>query len=1155
MPSRKKTGADLALLRDRLEAAAQENRAVWNRARKAFAASTARIDAVEQRIDLLGALMRADALRSVRVGDRTAGQRIYGVASEALALARAAEEPGFLLRALETSSGALQHWCEHFDDENLLGNALEWVNEALALIDKQSELLRWTDLQNRLGAIHASRYRRSGDDADLELALQAYRAIRGATSPARGPLLWARASVNAGLMMRNAAWNRGDVLGMRKSSAPCRAALRVVMRLNDADLTATARHTYAVTLSMIADVVYERKLLDEADDLWGANTAIWTRDGDPRNWARTINSRGIVAYTIGEKEGDAPALKRALEIWAGLDDLWTPALDPVNFSYLVINKSGTRRRLAAMTGNPGDLQAAVADLHQAVPLFRSGPNLLLRAELLHVLGGVEAELALMLKDGKLAAAGERHELAGLRIFDRLGVSNEAALARNNLGASLLQAAALGNASARLDRAEAHLRSATAIYHRIGTHGLGVTAQRNLLAVRFERALRQARLDQLRPMAEEIESYTEKSPPETTPWERGALRLLAANAGVAFVRQFGSSTEQERLVPHLRELLEHAALPASATVAAGLELGRVLLVNGDLDGAIDAWNNAQDRLWNVMLRADSPAERRALARLAAGRPSTSAADLLGRGVALGDELALALIRRHGPGDVQRALTALSRSRGMLRAAVSGPEELDGLRGVLRAALARRNTAEAYVSSQAALGRRQAEAAAREINAAVSAAGQAEHDFRDAVTAAGLSAVPTPGLSDIAARLMPDGVFVAFAIGEEEGAVLVLRQTAPASIEIVMLPDLTRGAVEELLAGRGGAGSGGWTGALRRFDESGTGERPLSAVRALDEAIRVTGRRLWSLAMGPLDAHLKASGVPRGGEVAIMAPGILAALPLHAAEAADGGSMFIDHWAVRWWPDLHTGRGRSLLRPDDTAQRRLLAIVDPLEDLRHSTAADPFEQFFAVASKTILRGRAATIAAVLANLPQHDYLAFSGHGIYDPNAPENSGLELAKPVPGETGRPEPDRLTVAVLRQLPPRSRQLCILAACETAMFDTADIADELEGLQSAMLDVGFAGVIAASWPVDSAATDRLMGHFCRFHFDENADRRDRTPAASLRLAQLAMRGETAGAIDRTRLRRIGSRPAFADERENQRHDAALLPNAPFWWAGFRLVGG
>ena len=138
----------------------------------------------------------------------------------------------------------------------------------------------------------------------------------------------------------------------------------------------------------------------------------------------------------------------------------------------------------------------------------------------------------------------------------------------------------------------------------------------------------------------------------------------------------------------------------------------------------------------------------------------------------------------------------------------------------------------------------------------------------------------------------------------------------------------------------------------------------------------------------------------------------------------------------------------------------------------------------------------------------------------------------------------------LGALPASPRRLAVLAACETAVSAAMNVSDEFEGLSSEFIEVGYVGVIATSWSVETSATDAIMAEF--WSNLENPDGRV-SPASALRAAQLTWLSRSSEARHVRGLARAseGAESAFIDETTGD-----LLPphSSPFWWAGFRLIG-
>jgi CHAT domain-containing protein len=147
-----------------------------------------------------------------------------------------------------------------------------------------------------------------------------------------------------------------------------------------------------------------------------------------------------------------------------------------------------------------------------------------------------------------------------------------------------------------------------------------------------------------------------------------------------------------------------------------------------------------------------------------------------------------------------------------------------------------------------------------------------------------------------------------------------------------------------------------------------------------------------------------------------------------------------------------------------------------------------------------------AAVAGELGDFGLLHLAAHSLVDDEHPWRSAIHLG----GEGG----DLLAVDVATlRLPAR---LAVLSGCESAGGRVLD-GEGVLGLGSAFLAAGVPTVVASLWPVDDAATRRLMARF----YDELAA--GAAAGAALARAQRALRAES---------------------------DCAH----PFYWAGFVLLG-
>jgi CHAT domain-containing protein len=159
-----------------------------------------------------------------------------------------------------------------------------------------------------------------------------------------------------------------------------------------------------------------------------------------------------------------------------------------------------------------------------------------------------------------------------------------------------------------------------------------------------------------------------------------------------------------------------------------------------------------------------------------------------------------------------------------------------------------------------------------------------------------------------------------------------------------------------------------------------------------------------------------------------------------------------------------------------------------------------------------------------------LHFSCHGLFDPEAPLASALQLA----------EDEYLTAQeVLAQLHLRS-ELVVLSACESGLSHVRR-GDELVGFVRAFLLAGTPTLIATLWRVDERSTRLLMERFYRL-VHEGA-----SFAAALAAAQQYLRGLTLAGLPEAMRQELAAHLPTAEPETQVFAD-------PFYWAPFILAG-
>jgi CHAT domain-containing protein/predicted negative regulator of RcsB-dependent stress response len=159
-------------------------------------------------------------------------------------------------------------------------------------------------------------------------------------------------------------------------------------------------------------------------------------------------------------------------------------------------------------------------------------------------------------------------------------------------------------------------------------------------------------------------------------------------------------------------------------------------------------------------------------------------------------------------------------------------------------------------------------------------------------------------------------------------------------------------------------------------------------------------------------------------------------------------------------------------------------------------------------------ASRAAAMSPDLAQYRIVHFATHGVFNSDQPGLGGIILS--MYDKQGRPQNGFLRLHDIYNL-NLPAELVVLSACNTALGKSIK-GEGLVGIVRGFMYAGAKRVVASHWKVDDEATGELMARFYEEMFKQN-----RSPAAALRQAQLAMR----------------------------QHDRW---QSPFYWAAFVLQG-
>jgi hypothetical protein len=276
---------------------------------------------------------------------------------------------------------------------------------------------------------------------------------------------------------------------------------------------------------------------------------------------------------------------------------------------------------------------------------------------------------------------------------------------------------------------------------------------------------------------------------------------------------------------------------------------------------------------------------------------------------------------------------------------------------------------------------------------------------------------------------------------------------------------------------------------------------------------------------------------GGPVATLIPvGLLGLVPLHASGGLGWTPEGIKwHHAGSYTMVRYAPNARTINRCRETANRlassplRLIAADMPGHE-------DNRLEFAPVETSEVVRMWNGGSAELWHDCSWEDFRRSAGdfgvwhlacHGTARPHSILDSVLQF-------TDTP----VTLRELRaEFTSTARRLAVLSACESNLVGTTN-PNEALGMPSALIQLGFAGVIATAWPIPDLATTYLMAYFYRLWCHHGLP-----PAAALSDAQewlrLATCTELAAVLPGLAPKGGGDRRPFADPR---------------FWAAFAYTG-
>jgi CHAT domain-containing protein len=282
------------------------------------------------------------------------------------------------------------------------------------------------------------------------------------------------------------------------------------------------------------------------------------------------------------------------------------------------------------------------------------------------------------------------------------------------------------------------------------------------------------------------------------------------------------------------------------------------------------------------------------------------------------------------------------------------------------------------------------------------------------------------------------------------------------------------------------------------------------------------------LGPFGEEIRAAAAA-GDRLTIVPHGFLHAVPFAALRLGD--ETLLDLLPVDEAPSLAVAAGLPGRRRPHGKNDLLLVGAVATETAGNTLpgAEREIDEIQAMLGGVRLTGRAATESAFVTAAGRAGRILLAAHG-HPARGGQPGYIELG-PSATHDGRLEAHDVLALDL------SGAEVFLSACETAVGDL-DPGDEMWGiLDRAFLLAGARTVIATKWPVDDAATRRLVTAYF-------AQVEAQGPLGALREAQMRLRRGEAPVAAQTTTR--GVRTVAAPVQTRYEH--------PYFWSGFKLMG-
>lgn len=345
-------------------------------------------------------------------------------------------------------------------DINALRQAIAiFREEAEALAPRAERPLDWAATQTALGSVLRLLGERTGDPADIEAAIVAYRSALEEATREREPQEWAKVQNNLGNALGTLGQRERATTRLQEAVDAYRAALEVRTRASSPRDFAAVQVNLGTVLTTMAQRASDPALMREAITAYRASLEGWDRVQYPLEWAQTQNNLGNALLVLGDWEGGTAGFEAAAAAYRAALEERTRERAPLEWAITQSNLGNTYLGLGDRRTGTADFELAVVAYSAALTELSPKHSPLDRAATQNNLGSALTFIGERTGDrARLQAAVDllRQSIDG-RPRDRVPL--DWAMAQSNLGNALIAQARLESGVGGIEAAVTAYRNA------------------------------------------------------------------------------------------------------------------------------------------------------------------------------------------------------------------------------------------------------------------------------------------------------------------------------------------------------------------------------------------------------------------------------------------------------------------------------------------------------------------------------------------------------------------------------------------------------------------------------------------------------------------------------------------------------------------------